>query len=106
MSENEYGIFATTDTGVFTGTGSVGGSEGSCYTLDALYRLLGSVVSNQESSLNAAIDELATAASSVDQGSLLKIQGMTQTWGVTSGLATGTLRAAGDALTKTTQNIR
>ncbi|MDR0727584.1 MAG: EscF/YscF/HrpA family type III secretion system needle major subunit [Puniceicoccales bacterium] len=82
------------------------GSNGSCYTLDNLYRLLGQVVSAQESDLNNEIQELATQGASVDQGSLLKVQGMVQSWGVVSGLATGTLRAAGDALSKTTQNIR
>ncbi|MDR3317104.1 MAG: hypothetical protein LBS68_03515 [Puniceicoccales bacterium] len=82
------------------------GGKGSSFTLDKLYELLGTVVNNQEMELNSAITSLASQGSSVDQGSLLRVQGMVQTWGVTSGLATGTLRAAGDALTKTTQNIR
>jgi hypothetical protein len=81
-------------------------SNGSCSTLDNLYRLLGAVVSAQEAGLNDEIAELATQGASVDQGALLKVQGMTQSWGILSGLASGTLRAAGDALTKTTQNIR
>ncbi|MDR2341216.1 MAG: EscF/YscF/HrpA family type III secretion system needle major subunit [Puniceicoccales bacterium] len=81
-------------------------SNGSCSTLDMLYRLLGQVVSNQEGDLNSEISALAESGSSVDQGQLLKVQAMVQTWGILSGLATGTLRAAGDALTKTTQNIR
>jgi hypothetical protein len=75
-------------------------------TMEELFRLLGEVVSNQEEDLNKEISRLAETGGNIDQGALLKVQGMVQTWGVTSGLATGTLRAAGDALTKTTQNIR
>jgi hypothetical protein len=81
-------------------------NKGSCHTLSNLYKMLGQVVSSQEYALNEEINKLASTGASVDQGALLKVQGMVQTWGVTSGLATGTLRAAGDALTKTTQNIR
>jgi hypothetical protein len=81
-------------------------TKGGVFSLDKLYTLLGGVVSNQETELNSCIESLAGAGQSIDQGALLKVQGMVQTWGVTSGLATGTLRAAGDALTKTTQNIR
>jgi hypothetical protein len=80
--------------------------KGSANTLEKLYNLLGKVVEKQETDLNTAIQDLANTGSSIDQGALLKVQGMVQTWGVTSGLATGALRAAGDALTKTTQNIR
>ncbi|MDR2677570.1 MAG: hypothetical protein LBB26_03340 [Puniceicoccales bacterium] len=80
--------------------------SGACSTLNRLYQLLGRVVSNQEADLNNQIAELTEGGANVDQGALLKVQGMTQSWGVVSGLATGTLRAAGDALNKTTQNIR
>jgi hypothetical protein len=82
------------------------GAGGTCRTLNNLYKLLGEVVASQEEDLNTEITELASQGASVDQGKLLKVQGMVQSWGVVSGLATGTLRAAGDALTKTTQNIR
>ncbi|MDR1456745.1 MAG: hypothetical protein LBI34_01660 [Puniceicoccales bacterium] len=81
-------------------------TNGSCSTLNRLYRVLGEVVAAQEDDLNNEIDRIAGDGASVDQGSLLRVQGMVQSWGVVSGLATGTLRAAGDALTKTTQNIR
>jgi hypothetical protein len=80
--------------------------KGSVGTLEKLFAKLAAVVSTQESELNTAIDSLASSGGSIDQGALLKVQGMVQSWGVTSGLATGTLRAAGDTLTKTTQNIR
>jgi hypothetical protein len=81
-------------------------TSGGVYTLERLYQLLGKVVNDQESDLNKAITDLANSGSNIDQGALLKVQGMVQTWGVTSGLATGTLRAAGDALSRTTQSIR
>jgi hypothetical protein len=75
-------------------------------TMENLYKVLAKVVSDQEADLNDEIDKLGEGGGTIDQGALLKVQGMVQTWGVTSGLATGTLRAAGDTLTKTTQNIR
>jgi hypothetical protein len=79
---------------------------GSVHTFENLYRLLGDVVNKQENSLNDAINDLASKGSNIDQGALLRVQGMVQSWAVTSGLATGTLRAAGDALSRTTQSIR
>ncbi|MDR0339983.1 MAG: hypothetical protein LBH53_00220 [Puniceicoccales bacterium] len=79
---------------------------GGVYTLENLYKLLGQVVHDQESDLNTAIENLAATGSNIDQGALLRVQGMVQSWGVTSGLASGTLRAAGDALSRTTQAIR
>jgi hypothetical protein len=81
-------------------------NKGSAKTLENLFIKLATVVNNQEKDLNKQIENLADGTGSIDQGALLKVQGMVQSWGVTSGLATGTLRAAGDALTKTTQNIR
>ncbi|MDR0428748.1 MAG: hypothetical protein LBG86_01790 [Puniceicoccales bacterium] len=103
-----------------TGDGSNGGGEagngkisaifsdlsGSTATLNKLYQLLAKVVATQEKDLNDAIKDVGETASSIDQGVLLRVQAMVQTWAVTSGLATGTLRAAGDALNKVTQNIR
>ncbi|MDR2030407.1 MAG: hypothetical protein LBP65_03010 [Puniceicoccales bacterium] len=74
-------------------------------TMENLYKVLVQVVAKQETDLNSEIQSLS-GTGTIDQGTLLKVQGMVQTWGVTSGLATGTLRAAGDTLTKTTQNIR
>ena len=79
---------------------------GGVFTLENLYELLGKVVHDQENGLNDAIKELSTNGSNIDQGALLRVQGMVQSWAVTSGLATGTLRAAGDALSRTTQSIR
>jgi hypothetical protein len=87
-------------------TNEIYGGAGAVGTLEKLFAKLAEVVSRQESDLNSAIDGLASSGGSIDQGALLKVQGMVQSWGVTSGLATGTLRAAGDTLTKTTQNIR
>ncbi|MDR2664491.1 MAG: hypothetical protein LBB14_03140 [Puniceicoccales bacterium] len=81
-------------------------SGGGVYTLERLYKLLGQVVHDQESDLNKAIEDMANSGSNIDQGALLRVQGMVQSWGVTSGLATGTLRAAGDALSRTTSNMR
>lgn len=81
-------------------------SRGKVSTLENLYEVLGNVVDIQEEELNTEINKLADTGGTIDQGLLLKVQGMVQTWGVTSGLATGTLRAAGDCFTKTTNNIR
>ncbi|MDR2667659.1 MAG: hypothetical protein LBB38_01275 [Puniceicoccales bacterium] len=80
--------------------------KGSVHTFENLYNLLGNVVHSQETDLNNAIGKLADSGSNIDQGALLRVQGMVQSWAVTSGLATGTLRAAGDALSRTTQSIR
>lgn len=81
-------------------------SKGQVSTLEKLYEILGDVVDTQEKELNDEIDKLSQDGGTIDQGMLLKVQGMVQTWGVTTGLATGTLRAAGDCFTKTTNNIR
>ena len=98
-----------TESGSGSGSGGAAlwetATTGKVATMEKLYSLLATVVSTQETDLNTAISDLG-GDGTIDQGTLLKIQGMVQTWGVTSGLATGTLRAAGDTLTKTTQNIR
>lgn len=68
--------------------------------------VLAKVVYNQEKDLNTEIADLNEAENGIDQGRLLKVQGLVQVWSVTSGLATGAIRAAGDTLVKVTQNIR
>lgn len=81
-------------------------SSGKITTLESLYKALGTVVNTQEGELKTKIDQLAGEESGLNQAALLQVQGMVQTWSITSGLATGTLRAAGDAIVKVTQNIR
>ncbi|MDR1435943.1 MAG: hypothetical protein LBI39_01915 [Puniceicoccales bacterium] len=95
MASNEF------DQSLF-GSGAAGG----VHTLENLYEVLGKVVHDQEDTLNKSIENIAKSGSNIDQGALLRVQGMVQSWGVTSGLATGTLRAAGDALSRTTSNMR
>jgi hypothetical protein len=45
-------------------------------------------------------------ASDIDQGTLLQLQAMVQTWGTISATSTGIVRTVGDTLTKIVQNIR
>lgn len=72
-----------------------------------MYKVLAGHVSSYESALAAGIDSIkGTNASNIDQGTLLELQTMVQTWSIVAGTATGILRAVGDVLMKITQNIR
>lgn len=90
---------ATVPTDIFT-------SKGRVTTLENLFDTLAAVVVSQENELTGVIDELGDSGAGLDQGKLLRVQGMVQSWSITAGLATGTIRAAGDAIVKVTQNIR
>ncbi|MDR1437691.1 MAG: hypothetical protein LBI69_01365 [Puniceicoccales bacterium] len=94
------------NTGINTSNLFIESAHGTTKTLDALYKYLVAVVKAQEEDVNKTVDEISQSGSTVDQGVLLKMQAMVQTMGIISGMATGILRAVGDALNKVTQNIR
>lgn len=72
-----------------------------------IFKVLANYMSSYENALAKGIDSIkGTNASNIDQGTLLELQAMVQTWSTVSGTATGVLRSVGDVLTKITQNIR
>jgi hypothetical protein len=72
-----------------------------------MYIVLANYMSYYEKGLADTITTLqGSTAQDIDQGTLLRLQAMVQTWGTVSGTATSIVRAVGDTLTKITQNIR
>lgn len=77
-------------------------------TIESLYSVLANYLSDYEATLGSAIEGLGSGgeANQIDQGRLLNIQAKVQTWGTIVTTATGIVRAAGDAMKSTAQNIR
>jgi hypothetical protein len=72
-----------------------------------MYRVLASYMSAYEKGLSESIRKIeGSNASDIDQGALLQLQAMVQTWGTVAGISTGIVRTVGDTLTKIVQNIR
>ncbi|MDR0590585.1 MAG: hypothetical protein LBG09_01890 [Puniceicoccales bacterium] len=72
-----------------------------------MYIVLANYMSHYEKGLADTIKTLeGSTAQDIDQGTLLRLQAMVQTWGTVSGTATSIVRSVGDTLTKITQNIR
>ena len=72
-----------------------------------MYTVLSSYMSAYEQGLADSIKTIeGSSASDIDQGTLLKLQAMVQTWGTVSATSTGIVRTVGDTLMKITQNIR
>ena len=76
-------------------------------SIENLYLALASYITNYEKELKSSIGKMSgKTADEVDQGTLLNIQAKVQTWGVIVSTSTGIVRAIGDGLKSTTQNIR
>jgi hypothetical protein len=76
-------------------------------SIQNLYTALANYIASYEALLKSSIAGMTGAnADQVDQGSLLNIQAKVQTWGTIVSTATGIVRAIGDGLKGTTQNIR
>ncbi|MDR2735553.1 MAG: hypothetical protein LBB20_01780 [Puniceicoccales bacterium] len=72
-----------------------------------IYKLLSTYMMDYEKSLKDSLGSIkGQAASEIDQGVLLELQAMVQTWGTISATSTGIVRSIGDTLSKITQNIR
>lgn len=72
-----------------------------------IYKVLASYVSAYEAQLADSVKSIqGSNATDIDQGTLLELQAMVQTWGTIAATATGIVRSVGDVLTKITQNIR
>ncbi|MDR2806815.1 MAG: hypothetical protein LBB11_01495 [Puniceicoccales bacterium] len=72
-----------------------------------IYLVLSSYMTAYEKGLAEAVKTIeGSSASDIDQGTLLRLQAMVQTWSTVSAVATGIVRTVGDTLTKITQNIR
>jgi hypothetical protein len=72
-----------------------------------MYIVLASYMTAYEKGLADTIKVIeGNTASDIDQGTLLRLQAMVQTWGTVSATATGIVRTVGDTLTKIVQNIR
>ncbi|MDR2628618.1 MAG: hypothetical protein LBC30_01325 [Puniceicoccales bacterium] len=74
-------------------------------TLGRIYELLATCVAKSEKGLNCAIEKLEND-DNIGQEQLLALQAKIQAWGNLNSVATGLLRATGDALKSTAQNIR
>jgi hypothetical protein len=72
-----------------------------------MYTVLSSYLSAYEKGLADSIKTIeGSNASDIDQGTLLRLQAMVQTWGTVTSTATGIIRTVGDTLTKIVQNVR
>jgi hypothetical protein len=78
---------------------------GQSITMGRIWGLLASAVSKCEKKLNSAITKLEEQ-DDIGQEQLLALQAKIQSWGNLTSTATGLLRAVGDSLKSTTQNIR
>ena len=77
----------------------------SAMQLGRIYAFLASCVANSEYKLNSIMKSLEKK-DDVAQADLLALQAKIQSWGNLTSTATGILRAIGDSLKSTTQNIR
>lgn len=73
--------------------------------LGRIYQFLASCVAKSENKLNSIMKSLEKK-DDVAQADLLALQAKIQSWGNLTSTATGILRAIGDSLKSTTQNIR
>ena len=80
-------------------------SDNSAMQLGRIYAFLASCVANSENKLNSIMKSLEKK-DDVAQADLLALQAKIQSWGNLTSTATGILRAIGDSLKSTTQNIR
>lgn len=88
-----------------SGSGGVNVKE--TVSIENLYVALASYIAQYEEELKSSIAGMSgKKADEVDQGTLLNIQAKVQTWGVIVSTSTGIVRAIGDGLKSTTQNIR
>ncbi|MDR1435046.1 MAG: hypothetical protein LBI77_01405 [Puniceicoccales bacterium] len=72
-----------------------------------MYMVMSSYMKAYEKGLADTIKTIeGNSAADIDQGTLLKLQAMVQTWGTVASTATGIVRTVGDTLTKIVQNIR
>lgn len=84
-----------------------GQTIGTKFSIFNIYKVLAAYVSAYEKGMAEAIDKInGKNSNQVDQGTLLELQAMVQTWSTVSATATGIVRALGDALIKISQNIR
>jgi hypothetical protein len=74
-------------------------------TLTKIYALLASCVRKAEAGLNSAIKQLENSEN-IGQEQMLALQAKIQAWGNLVTTCTGLLRAVGDALKATAQNVR
>ncbi len=80
-------------------------------SIENLYMALASYIADYEQTLMDDISGITGSNNSdtsqeIDQGQLLSIQARVQTWGTIVSTSTGIVRAIGDGLKSTTQNIR
>jgi predicted component of type VI protein secretion system len=74
-------------------------------TLSRIYNLLASCIATYESELNSAILRLESE-DDIGQEQMLALQAKIQAWGNLTSTCTGLLRAVGDAIKTTSQNVR
>ena len=80
-------------------------SDNNAMQLGRIYAFRASCVANSENKLNSIMKSLEKK-DDVAQADLLALQAKIQSWGNLTSTATGILRAIGDSLKSTTQNIR
>lgn len=88
-------------------SGTVNFDPSGSLSIASIYGVLYSYVKDYEQELADTISTIeGSTANEIDQGTLLHLQAMVQTWGTVSAVSTGIIRLVGDTLMKITQNIR
>jgi hypothetical protein len=76
-------------------------------SIELLNEVLSSYVSDYEKDLKSSISKMTGKKSNeIDQGTLMEMQAKVQTWSIIVSAASGAIRAVGDGLKSTVQNIR
>ncbi|MDR2737601.1 MAG: hypothetical protein LBB18_01520 [Puniceicoccales bacterium] len=75
-------------------------------TLNKIYESMKEPIARKETELNAALEEIRKKGKDVSNAELLAMQAQVSAWTNLVGIVTGVLRAIGDAMRATTQNIR
>ncbi|MDR1528801.1 MAG: EscF/YscF/HrpA family type III secretion system needle major subunit [Puniceicoccales bacterium] len=75
-------------------------------SVERLCTTLSGIVKQNEQNLNEAIETIESNGGDLSQAELLALQSKINTWSNLSNIASGILRAVGDALKATAQNIR
>jgi hypothetical protein len=89
-----------------TGSNKSTGVVSKTVSIEKIYELLTKAVGNSEKNLSSIIAKLESNSGDISQEQLLALQARVQSWGNIGSAASGLLRAIGDALKATTQNIR
>jgi hypothetical protein len=75
-------------------------------TLEKIYEIMAKIIAKSDKNIQSELDKIESDKDGLSQSQLLSIQSKIQSWQNMSATASGMLRAVGDALKATVQNIR